>query len=92
LVKLSEILSTAAYQSVPGAPSFHERGAESSQPAALHAALLTTLTIEIPMGNRVGRSAIPRPRPRRDYRLDVLLVVLLTLLSLLVLGLSVGAA
>jgi hypothetical protein len=43
------------------------------------------------MGNRVGRSALTRPRPRKDYRLDVLLVVLLTLLSLLVLGLSVGA-
>ena len=40
------------------------------------------------MGNRVGRSALPRPRPRKDYRLDVLL----TLLSLLLLGLSVGAA
>jgi hypothetical protein len=43
------------------------------------------------MDNRIGRSALPRPRRRTDYRLDVLLVVLLTLLSLLVLGLSVGA-
>jgi len=44
------------------------------------------------MGNRIARSALARPRHRRDYRLDILLVVLLTLVSLLVFGLSVGAA
>jgi hypothetical protein len=44
------------------------------------------------MDNRLAPSALPRPRHRKDYRLDVLLVVLLTLLSLVILGLSIGAA
>lgn len=58
---------------------------------ALQATHLTNRTKRIPMDNRIARSALLRPRHRKDYRLDVLLVVLLTLLSLLILGLSVGA-
>jgi len=43
------------------------------------------------MDDGIGQFARRTPRHRKDYRLDVLLVVLLTLLSLLALGLSVGA-
>ena len=43
------------------------------------------------MDNSIAPSALTKRRHRKDYRLDVLLVMLLTLLSLLVLGLSSGA-
>jgi len=52
---------------------------------------LTALTMGMAMDNGTGDSLSADHGIERDYRLDVLLVVLLTLLSLLVLGLSVGA-
>jgi len=75
----------------PGRLALTSEARRSCQPAAVRATRLTALTKGMAMDNGIGRFALRRPRHRKDYRLDVLLVVLLTLLSLLVLGLSVGA-
>lgn len=46
---------------------------------------------EIVMDHRTAVPQIPRPRSRKNYRLDVLLFMTLMLLLLLFLGFSVGA-
>jgi len=44
------------------------------------------------MGNRIALHGVLRPRSRKNYRLDVLLIVMVTVLLLVFFGLSAGAS
>jgi hypothetical protein len=44
------------------------------------------------MANRIAQHGVLRPRSRKNYRLDVLLILMLTVLLLVFFGLSAGAS